>query len=182
MSESPINPDPTAPALDDAAAATIAHLRGLLAKAQSPREAAWAVTSEAIAALGLEDCVVYLTNPDGDTLTQVAVFGPKLKATGMIENSITLRFGHGIVGHAAAQRVVVRVDDTKQDSRYVLDDESRQSELAIPMVRDDRVLGVLDSEHSHAGFYRDRHEHILRQMADMLADRLDSFQAKAIGT
>lgn len=167
-------PDSTCPGAQfpEAADATLAHLAALLAKAQSPREAAWAVTSEAIAALGLEDCIVYLVNPDGQTLTQVAVFGPKLKAAGMIENSITLRMGHGIVGHAAATRSVVRVDDTRLDARYVLDDENRLSELAIPLVHEDVLFGVLDSEHSRAGFYTDRHEDVMRRMASMLSDRL----------
>ncbi len=157
---------------DAVAEATLAHLLGLLRKAQSPREAAWAVTSQAIAALGLEDCVVYLSNPDGLTLTQVAVFGPKLKAAGMIENSITLRFGHGIVGYAAEHKVVVRVDDTRLDPRYLLDDNRRLSELAIPVLDEHLVLGVLDSEHSEAGFYSERHELVLRQMAELLAARL----------
>ncbi|MBK8286324.1 MAG: GAF domain-containing protein [Ahniella sp.] len=157
---------------DAVAEATLLHLLGLLRKAQSPREAAWAVTSQAIAALGLEDCVVYLSNPDGLTLTQVAVFGPKLKAVGMIENSITLRFGHGIVGHAAEQKTVIRVDDTRLDPRYVLDDNHRLSEIAVPVLDENRVLGVLDSEHSDAGFYTEHHEQVLRQMAELLAARL----------
>lgn len=171
-------PDPTSSGTqfpDAAVDATLAHLAALLAKAQSPREAAWAVTSEAIATLGLEDCIVYLLNPDAQTLTQVAVFGPKLKAAGMIENSITLRIGQGIVGHAAATRAVVRVDDTRLDARYVLDDENRLSELAIPLVHDDRLFGVLDSEHSLPRFYTDRHENVMRRMASMLAGRLATF-------
>lgn len=158
--------------IDAAAEAALTHLLVLLRKAQSPREAAWAVTSQAIAALGLEDCVVYLSNPDGQTLTQVAVFGPKLKATGMIENSITLRFGQGIVGSAAAERLLIRVDDIRLDSRYVLDDDHRLSELAVPILAGNEVLGVIDSEHTSAGFYTDRHEQLLRQMAALLADRL----------
>lgn len=158
--------------LDAAAEAALTQLLVLLRKSQSPREAAWALTSQAISALGLQDCVVYLSNPDGQTLTQVAAFGPKLKATGMIENAITLRFGQGIVGAAATERLLIRVDDTRLDARYVLDDDRRLSELAVPILHGDDLLGVVDSEHEDAGFFTDHHERLLRQMAALLADRL----------
>ncbi|AVP96715.1 hypothetical protein C7S18_05640 [Ahniella affigens] len=164
--------------IDAAAEAALTQLLVLLRKSQSPREAAWALTSQAIAALGLEDCVVYLTNPDGQTLTQVAAFGPKLKATGLIENAITLRFAQGIVGNAAANRLLIRVDDTRLDSRYVLDDDQRLSELAVPILRTDDVLGVIDSEHTLARFFTDHHERLLRQMAALLADRLTELQQR----
>jgi len=36
----------------------------------------------------------------------------------------------------------------------------------------DELLGVLDSEHSQAGFYSDRHVRVLQQMALLLAERL----------
>lgn len=158
--------------LDAAAEAALARLIALLRKAGSAREAAWAIGSEAMAALGLEDCVVYLLDARGDMLTQVSAYGPKLKAPKVIEHPITLRFGQGVVGACAQQRTMIRIEDTRHEPRYVVDDEQRLSELAIPLMNGDELLGVLDSEHSLSGFYSDRHVRVLQQMAVLLAERL----------
>lgn len=158
--------------LDAAAEAALARLVALLRKAGSAREAAWAISSEAIAALGLEDCIVYLVDATGTMLTQVAAYGPKLKAPKVIEHPITLRVGQGVVGACAATRAIQRIDDTRNDPRYVIDDEPRLSELALPLIHHDLLLGVLDSEHSTAGFYSDRHVRVLQQMALLLSERL----------
>jgi putative methionine-R-sulfoxide reductase with GAF domain len=158
--------------LDAAAEAALARLVALLRKAGSAREAAWAISSEAIAALGLEDCIVYLVDATGTILTQVAAYGPKLKAPKVIEHPITLRVGQGVVGACAASRTIQRIDDTRTDPRYVVDDEPRVSELALPLIHHDLLLGVLDSEHSSTGFYSDRHVRVLQQMALLLSERL----------
>lgn len=158
--------------LDAAAEAALARLVALLRKAGSAREAAWAISSEAIAALGLEDCIVYLVDRGGTTLTQVAAYGPKLKAPKVIEHPITLRVGQGVVGACAATREIQCIDDTRTDPRYVVDDEPRLSELALPLIHHDALLGVLDSEHSAASFYSERHVRVLQQMALLLSERL----------
>lgn len=158
--------------LDAAAEAALARLIVLLRKATTARAAAWAISSEAIAALGLEDCIVYLLDKRGDTLTQIAAYGPKLKAPNVIENAITLRVGQGVVGTCALARTTIRIDDTREDARYVLDDDTRLSELAIPLLHEGELLGVLDSEHSCIGYYSDRHVRVLTQMASLLAAHL----------
>lgn len=158
--------------LEAAAEAALARLIVLLRKATTPREACWAISSEAIAALGMEDCVVYLLNERGDMLTQVAAYGPKLKAPKVIEHPITLRVGQGVVGACAASRETIRIEDTRKDPRYLVDDDPRLSELAIPLLHEDELLGVLDSEHSRIAFYSDRHVRVLQQMASLLATHL----------
>lgn len=166
---------------DAATAAVLARLAALLGKASSAREAAWASGTEAIAALGLEDCIVYLIDPSGTMLTQVAAYGPKLKAPRVIAHPMTLRIGQGVVGACAESRAVLRVNDTRHDPRYVVDDEPRLSELAVPLVHGGELLGVLDSEHSRAGFYNDRHVHVLQQIATLLSGRLAQLRATAAG-
>ena len=158
--------------LDSAAEAALARLTALLRKATTVRAAAWAISSEAITALGLEDCIFYLLDDSGQTLTQIAAYGPKLKALQVIEHAITLRVGQGVVGACAAARETIRIDDTRQDPLYVMDDDERLSEVAIPLLHDGVLLGVLDSEHSSVGFYSDEHVRALTQMADVLAARL----------
>lgn len=58
--------------------------------------------------------------------------------------------GHGLVGTAAAERRPIRVGDVLRDPRYVAcdDDLARRvrSELAVPLMVRERLVGVLDLE------------------------------------
>jgi putative methionine-R-sulfoxide reductase with GAF domain len=147
-----------------------------LAQAASAREVAWAVCEFAGRELELADCVVYL--PDGaDSLLQQAAWGPKRAADQVLESRIRLAAGRGVVGDCARQQATQRVADTRNDARYVADDQVNLSELAVPLLHDGRVMGVLDSEHPDAGFYDARHEQALRAIADRAAARLVQLQA-----
>jgi putative methionine-R-sulfoxide reductase with GAF domain len=143
-----------------------------LAKCHAEREVAWALTEATSRALSLDDCVVYLCKPGQALLYQVAAYGQKQKAMNIIENAITLRFGQGIVGSCAQSGRCVRVADTAADSRYVLDDDQRHAEIAVPIRHGEQLFGVLDSEHRQAGFYQDLHEQVMQQLAMMAAHRL----------
>jgi len=57
-----------------------------------------------------------------------------------------LRLGEGIVGAAAAAREVVFVPDVSRDARYVSFFPGVVAELALPLVSQDRLVGVLNIE------------------------------------
>ncbi len=132
----------------------------------------WDVATEAVAGLGLEDCVIYLLDETGERLVQRAAFGPKLATGRQIITPMSVPVGMGIVGTVAATGLVERVGDTRLDPRYIVDDQARLSELAVPIIHDDRVIGVLDSEHTEAHFFTDPHVAILTTIASMTAARL----------
>ena len=165
-------PDPTLARryLADPAAAE-ATLSAALAASADHREAAWLLAEHAGRQLDLQDCVVYLLDPSGDALQQVAAWGPKQVAPRIFENPITLPVGHGIVGACARDRVPVLVADTRLDARYVLDDEPRLSELAVPILLEGRLLGVIDSEHLAADAFRSEHVRALLRLAGVFASR-----------
>jgi signal transduction protein with GAF and PtsI domain len=143
-----------------------------LQKCMSARECAWALTDAAIQAYRLPDCVTYLLNADGRSLTQVAAYGPKIKLGQALEYAITLRVDQGIVGSAASSQRAVRVDDSRLDPRYVLDDAHRLSELAVPIVYQGALYGVLDMEHEERAFFDLQHEQGLSRMASITGRRL----------
>lgn len=134
----------------------------------------WEVANEVVARLGLEDCVIYTLDPSGGHLVQRAAYGPKNPRGREILAPITIPLGRGIVGAVAASGRPIRVDDTRLDPRYITDDAQRLSELAVPLLApgEDRVVGVIDSEHSEPGFFTAHHEALLRTIASMTASRL----------
>lgn len=154
-----------------------AALADALQASRSHREAAWHLAETAGRILGLQDCVVYLYDEHDDALRQIAAWGHKQVATRIFENPIRLPVGRGVVGACARDRVPVLVADTRLDDRYVLDDDRRLSELAVPIMLGQRLLGVLDSEHSTTDAYRSEHVRALLRLADLFAATLDDIAA-----
>lgn len=143
-----------------------------LARVDTLDDVLWAVAHEAIATLRLEDCVVYLVDHSRQVCVQRAAFGPKNPQSLDILNPIEIPVGVGIVGSVAKSAQSIRVDDTRVDSRYIVDDASRASELAVPIIHRDQVIGVLDSEHSAPSFFTPAHEEVFSAIAALASTRI----------
>lgn len=154
------------------AQARLAGLSDALAQAQAPQAAAWTLCEYCGRELQLADCVVYLLDEGGRSLTQQAAWGPKQAAHHVLESRIRLAMGVGIVGRCAQLRLPQRTADARLDERYVIDDQPNLSELAVPILADDALFGVLDSEHPQPDYYRMAHEHAMLAIAERGAHRL----------
>jgi sigma-B regulation protein RsbU (phosphoserine phosphatase) len=96
-------------------------------------------------------------------------------AVGFPDNVVrSWRFGlgQGIVGTAAQNREVIRVDDVEADERYISAADIR-CELAIPLVVKDRMIGVLDVGRRKTGF-TDGEEQLMRFLARRLANGIEN--------
>jgi len=69
------------------------------------------------------------------------------------------------------------IHDARADQRYITDDQFRCSELAVPIVCNKRVIGVLDSEHDAVGFYSGEDIQLFTTIAALAATRIDTAQA-----
>ena len=49
----------------------------------------------------------------------------------------------------------------------------RQSEIAVPIVGNGKIIGIIDSEHSQKNFYNHRHLQILTTIASLCADKIE---------
>ncbi|MGI9497845.1 MAG: ATP-binding protein [Mariniblastus sp.] len=132
----------------------------------------WLIADRAIAGIGFDDCVIYLIDRTSGELVQAAAYGPKSPEGRVIVDPITIPIGEGIVGSVAANLKPERIRDTRLDSRYILDDEFRLSELAVPIVLHGECIGVIDSENSKVDFYTEKHEEILVTIASMAATKI----------
>ncbi len=139
---------------------------------------AWTITRNAIAQLGFEDCIVYILDEDMGVLKQAAAHGPKNPQGFEIRDPIQIKVGSGIVGTVAKTGQSERIADTSKDPRYIPDDEVRLSELAVPIISGEKVIGVIDSEHSQANFFQEEHLYLLETIAAMSASRLLHAQAQ----
>jgi sigma-B regulation protein RsbU (phosphoserine phosphatase) len=80
----------------------------------------------------------------------------------------------GIVGAAVSSGLPIRVSDVAKDERYIMVNPETRSELAIPMVHQGRVVGVLDLESPQANYFTDDHVQTLSILAANLAVSLEN--------
>lgn len=146
---------------------------------QTVEEILWDVAKNCIGRLRFEDCVIYLRDESRQVLVQKAAYGPKSPRSFEISKPIDIPLGKGIVGSVAANRKAEIINDTSKDSRYIADDAIRLSEIAVPILSGDEVLGVIDCEHSKKRFFTQRHLSILTTIASLCASKLVTAQAEA---
>jgi ligand-binding sensor domain-containing protein/putative methionine-R-sulfoxide reductase with GAF domain len=142
-------------------------------------EICWDITRNCIAKMKFEDCVVYLLDEKRNVLVQKAAHGPKSPRDHEIINPIEIPLGKGIVGEAAATAKPILVKDTSEDKRYIVDDEKRMSELAIPIIHEGKAIGVIDSEHSKKNFFTEEHLKLLSTIAAISANKIAEAKADA---
>ncbi len=135
-------------------------------------EILWNVSKDAVAHLDLEDCVIYLHDLKNGELVQCSAYGPKNPYEREILNPIRLRLGQGIVGSVAASGKLEMIADTSKDLRYITDDKPRLSELAVPIFVNDKVVGVIDSEHTRVNFFTPEHRDLFVALAAMVGSRI----------
>ena len=87
-------------------------------------------------------------------------------------NNIPL--GKGLTGAAAESREIVRVTDTAVDPRYIASHPEIRSEIAVPLVVQDRVVGVMDLESERMGFFTEDHSRLLALLAPQIASSVEN--------
>src|SRR6266568_1125074 len=80
----------------------------------------------------------------------------------------------GIVGAAATLKEPVLVPDVTVDSRYIMMNPETRSELAIPMMHQGKVIGVLDLESPTPNYFTQDHVQTLSILAANLAVSLEN--------
>jgi sigma-B regulation protein RsbU (phosphoserine phosphatase) len=124
------------------------------------------------------------------TLVDYSLFAVMLwnEATQQLENVFAVHYGEpipvrfcvplfkGITGNAAGERRAVRVDDVRLDPRYIQlpNSEFVRSELVIPLMLQERLVGVLDLESIKAGAFTADNERLLGILSSYIAIALEN--------
>jgi sigma-B regulation protein RsbU (phosphoserine phosphatase) len=85
-----------------------------------------------------------------------------------------VRIGRGIVGLAAASQKVIVVDDVLRDGRYVEAVHGVRSEMAVPLIARNRLVGVMDFEAGRTRAFGDAERSLLRIIATRVALVIDA--------
>ena len=124
------------------------------------------------------------------TLVNYHVFSVMLwnEKTQRLESVFAMRYGdtiparmslplhQGLTGTAAGERRILRVNDTLEDPRYIKCDIGfdTRSELVVPLLLQDRLVGVLDLESTEANAFTSEHERMLATLGSYIAIALEN--------
>src|SRR6266702_852162 len=91
-----------------------------------------------------------------------------------VQGKLRAAASEGIVGAAATLKEPVLVPDVTVDPRYVMVNPETRSELAIPMMHQGKVIGVLDVESPIPNYFTEDHVQTLSILAANLAVSLEN--------
>ena len=113
---------------------------------------------------------ILLLDPAGEKLQHR--FSLRFHESIHLKNDIPL--GRGLVGAAAESKQAVLVADVSKDPRYVAANPETRSELAVPLIYKDKVIGVLDLEHTRRGFFTEEHKRTITTLAAQIAIAIEN--------
>lgn len=76
-----------------------------------------------------------------------------------------LKLGEGLTGYVATTGKSLRTDDVRNDRRYVALNEKIRSEMAVPLLLNDQVVGVLNVDSTRLAAFDDSHEKELVELS-----------------
>jgi sigma-B regulation protein RsbU (phosphoserine phosphatase) len=82
---------------------------------------------------------------------------------------VRIKIGEGITGLAAQRREPVLVNDVSKQPGYISSVSEVRSELAIPMITKNKVIGVIDIEAPQPNYFTEEHSRLLTVIASRVA-------------
>lgn len=120
------------------------------------------VLDNAMRATGAEAGMIALSETEGEVLTVLAARGyPDELPIGR-----SWRTDQGVVGRVTRTGRPALIADVTQEPDYVAVVAEARAELAVPILREDRVLGVLNMESPAVGAFREEHLSFVEHLAE----------------
>ncbi len=113
---------------------------------------------------------VLLLDESGQMLTHR--FSMRFNENVQLKHDIPL--GRGLVGAAALQKSPVLVPDVLKDERYIRLNAETRSELCVPLIYKEQVIGVLDLEHTRRGYFNEDNMRTIVTLAAQLAIAIEN--------
>ena len=96
-----------------------------------------------------------------------------------VSDEVNLHVGEGITGWVAEHAMPLNIPDVRQDGRYVMVKEHIRSEVAVPMILNKKVVGVISVDSSRAENFDDDDLQLLLIVATQAAQILENARAFA---
>ena len=99
-----------------------------------------------------------------------------MRCNDALATRLRLPLHQGLTGTAAGQRRVLRVHDVSEDPRYIRCETGveARSEIVVPLLMQDRLIGVLDLESTKPHAFTLEHERMLSTLGSYVAVALEN--------
>src|SRR6202046_3463058 len=87
---------------------------------------------------------------------------------------LKIRVGQGVVGRAAEQRESILLEDVRHAENYISANDDVRSELAVPLIVKNRVIGVMDLQSEQVGYFQPEHRRLLELTASRVAQAIEN--------
>ncbi len=124
-------------------------------------------------------------NPDNfgvmllDREKESLVLHPSYRRSSDMAHLESVPLGQGVTGHVAQSGQPIRVDDVNEDARYIPVNPQVRSELCVPLVVNDELIGVVDAESVEPNGFSSTDEIVLVTIAAQLATAIDRLRRTA---
>lgn len=81
---------------------------------------------------------------------------------------VRIAFGRGVCGAAAASRQTQRVEDVHDFPGHIACDSASNSELVVPLIKEGRLIGVLDLDSPRVGRFSEADQRGIEALAEVL--------------
>lgn len=85
-----------------------------------------------------------------------------------------IKLGQGVVGQAALQRQAVIVNDVSKADNYINANPQVRSELAVPLIVKNRLIGVIDIQSEQLNYFKPEHLHLLQLTASRIGQAVEN--------
>lgn len=86
---------------------------------------------------------------------------------------VHIALGKGVCGESASKRQTIIVDDVRLHDNYISCDAAALSEIVVPMLKNDQLLGVLDLDSRLVADYDAIDQEYLEQFVALLVEKMD---------
>ena len=126
-----------------AAIDSLYRISSLVSKTDDPQEALELIMDEVVEVLRATSASIALINPDNNSL-EIEVY----RGLPSFSQELQLQLGQGVTGWVAFHGTPLLVRDVSKDARYITVKDTIRSEMAVPMIEQGSVIGVVnvDSE------------------------------------
>lgn len=89
---------------------------------------------------------------------------------------VRIGMGSGVCGKAAQQRQTIIVDDVHDFPGHIACDSASNSEIVVPIVKDDHLIGVLDLDSPSFARFDDEDAAGLNSLVEIFVESFDNYK------
>ena len=130
----------------------------------------WAMVKSMSQYLRSDDVIFYAHIEN--KLIQVASAAHKSARNGTVDQPLVLNFGEGVVGGVAQSMVGRIIHDTSLVPEYIVDKERRFSSITVPIILEDQLVGIIDSEAIDKNHYNEEQFAFLTKIGSYIGLRI----------